>query len=102
MPERQMRGEGGTGAELYIGTLYGLKTDVPLVEIKFGQERGQFTPKQATQLAMWLLEACQASIADGMLMQFARDELRADDHGGAQLIQHFRAYRAMLAERGIV
>lgn len=72
----------------------------PYVHLRWGRERGQLTPAEATKHAMKVIEAAQASITDSFLFAFMKERIEADDAAAGRVLQDFRGYRKALEERG--
>lgn len=67
---------------------------VPFVHIHWGPMRGQFTPEQARQFALTVLEAAEGAAYDSLFflwMKAAMPELGLRER--ARIIAEFRAFR---------
>jgi len=79
--------------QISITSTYGYTTQKPYVELSMDSSPAQFSPDKAREIALWLLEASDASESDAVLMAFARDQIGLDERRSAQLLDQFRQYR---------
>ncbi len=86
-----------------VGSIYGFKADMPLVEIEmagFTQPKAQLTLAQAREIWQHLGEAIEAAQSDAFIVRFFRDTVAIDDQGIANVLAQFRQSRATLDRPG--
>lgn len=79
--------------QVSIASTFGYATQKPYVELALDSSPAQFSPAKAREIALWLLEAADASESDAVLMAFARDTIGLDERKAAQLLDQFRQMR---------
>lgn len=78
----------------FVETVFGAKTREPLIRISFdGKELCLIPAEDATSLAMNLLQAIQASLADAFLFSFMEKHVGAEPYAAAQVLAEFRQWR---------
>ena len=81
------------GQTIWVTSLYGMKTRVPLVEIHYEDTSVQLLLKEARDLALNLLRAAEASEQDAFLLEWAKSEIKVTDNGARRLLSGYREWR---------
>ena len=80
-------------SDFSVSSIYGYTSKKPHVNVEVSVSPMQMSPAKARETALFLLESADAAESDAVLIGYARDVLDLDDHGAAQLLAQFRAYR---------
>lgn len=74
---------------------FGARTNVPYVQILAHKEdwMTQIPAGDAIKLGLILIEAAEAALTDGMILNFARDKIGVSTEDAAQLLIEMREYR---------
>ena len=85
---------------IYVASIVGMNTGLPLVEIRLGSEKAQLDPDEAREVAMNILEASNSAITDLWLVEFAMSRIEIDQARAGQLLNEFRLWRKDREKRG--
>lgn len=71
----------------------------PFVALRWGRERGQFTPEEARAFALVVLAAAEAALHDAAFVAWLQGPpLGMDLRGAASVLAEQRQYRARLGD----
>ena len=91
---RAMHGRPVTETPIEITTMFGHKSKAPIVCLRWGDRMPyQMDTAKAREIALMLLEAAESAEQDGFLYDFARENLKADERIGAEIMNEFRNWR---------
>lgn len=86
-----------------VSTIYGARTDQPLVKLSIGTHEVIVPPAKARAVGAWLIEASEAAYSDAFVVRWARDMLQQKGEApevslqvAVSLLRDFRQFR----ERG--
>ena len=82
----------------FVETIFGHNTRQPLVRISYGpvgftRQIAVISPEEASELAMNLLQAGQASLMDGFFISFLEQRVGVGEIEVAGLLREFRDWR---------
>jgi hypothetical protein len=86
--------------QIWVESLYGARTDAPLVKLKAGAHEWIMPPEKARQIAQWLVEAAEAAYGDAFLVRFVEQRIGADRAQAVPLIREFRNFRELQRRGG--
>lgn len=91
----QTRDEGWSEAPavLRVGSGVSLANGQPFVTVRWGDRSGQWSPGEARQHAMQVLEAAEAAEHDAVVVRWLRERVKVDIGSIAQMIKDLRAFR---------
>jgi hypothetical protein len=78
---------------LSITSIVSARDGKPYVCYSYGDFEAQMTPEEACRHAYYLIEAAQAALCDGFLLEFMRTEIKAPDEHITGLLRDFREFR---------
>ena len=78
--------------KIEVSTLFSSTSHVPLVDIRFGEERAQLPPEKAVEVADMLLRAAAASRVDSFLFHYMTGPLEQSEAVAARVVGDFRAF----------
>ena len=82
------------GDVITVGSTYGSDTQQPYVDVRWGEQLGQFDPDTARQLGRDLLDAAAAAEVDAFLMGFLERRIKIDRvEVRAGILSEFRKWR---------
>jgi hypothetical protein len=79
-----------------VSTLVSHRDGSPRIEIYTGlkgRDRVQMSVDEARNLALNILQGCEAAVQDAFMIDFAKTKLEADDRMAASLLSQFRQMR---------
>jgi hypothetical protein len=88
-----------TADEIRVTSVVGYKTGQPIVEIAWGENRGQLTAEEARAHAMRVLECADAAESDLFIFTWVTDSLGMPAPQAATLLADFRAFRERREKR---
>jgi hypothetical protein len=86
--------------EIWVESLYGARTDAPLVKLMVGTHETLMPPEKARQIAQWLIEAAEAAYSDAFLVRFCEQQIGASRAQAVPLIREFRTFRELQRRAG--
>lgn len=66
---------------------------LPMVQVKWGDNKGQLTPEAAREHALHMLECAEAAIYDASLVRFLMGELDIEFEAAHQMLYGLRKFR---------
>lgn len=76
-----------------VTSMYGARTQQPIVTLVVGDTMHQFTPDKAREIAGMLVECAEAAEQDGFLVEWGADAMGLSPEQAARLVTEFREYR---------
>jgi hypothetical protein len=86
--------------EIRVESLYGARTDAPLVKLIAGPHEWIMPPAKAQAIAGMLLEAAEASISDAFLVRWIMKTVGAPREATAPVLREFRQFRELSRRQG--
>jgi len=86
--------------EIRVESLYGARTDKPLVKLIVGSREVIIPPEKARQLAQWLIECAEASYSDAFVLRFLGKLGERDPRDLVPLLREFRTFRELSRRAG--
>lgn len=84
--------------QIKVTSLVSGRTADPIVSIEMPTLKVQLDAEAARQLARQLIEACEASIGDAFLFEFAQTKLGMTAPQAVAIMRDFRAFRLRLPQ----
>lgn len=81
-------------------SLYGARTDAPLVKLLAGPHQWIMPPEKARQIAQWLVEAAEAAYGDAFLVRFLVQRVEVPRERAVPLLREFRHFRELQRRAG--
>jgi hypothetical protein len=78
---------------IFTETIYGIKSEKPLVKIRWRKQEMMCSPDDTRKIAYDFLAAAFAAEADAFIFEWAGDVLEADTHISVGILQDFRRWR---------
>lgn len=85
---------------IFVESLYGARSDAPLVKLIVGTQETIMPPEKARQIAQWLVEAAEASYSDTFLVRFLVHRIGADRDQAVPILREFRSWRELQRRAG--
>lgn len=79
--------------EILVTSLVGYKTGEPLVELAWGDQKGQLSSAEARAHAYRILQAADAAESDLFIWRFMTDTIGVSTDAAARVITEFRKFR---------
>lgn len=101
-----MTEDDATGWEIYVGSGFGMMTQKPFVELRFGHTDGRrvhlnLIPAEARDLALDLLRCAEGANTDGFLVSFFHRRMEMPLERVAPIIQARREFRETKEETDV-
>jgi hypothetical protein len=86
--------------EIRVESLYGARSDAPLVKLIAGSQEWILPPEKARQIAQWLLEAAEAAYGDAFLVRWLGTRIGVERAQTVPLLREFRNFRELQRRAG--
>jgi hypothetical protein len=86
--------------EIRVESLYGARSDAPLVKLIVGTHEVIMAPEKARALGAWLQEAAEAAYGDAFLVRFMMQAVGLERARAVPLLREFRAFRELSRRQG--
>ena len=83
-----------TSGKINITSLVSLLTEEGVVELQWGDEKGQLSLEEARAHGLKILEVAEAAETDAFLVEFFRKRLNVPLEQAVVILQDFRAFRS--------
>lgn len=79
--------------DIVVSSLVGYQTGKPIVQIEWGEMKGQLTADEARAHALRVLQSADAAESDLFIWEFATSTVGVTVEGATKLMAEFRRFR---------
>jgi hypothetical protein len=83
-----------------VESLYGARSDAPLVKLIVDGHEYLMPPEKARQIAQWLVEAAEAAYSDAFLVRFLEHKVGTERSRAVPILREFRQWRELQRRAG--
>ncbi len=90
----------GPEIELHVESLYGARSDAPLVKLVVGRQEIIMPPEKARTVAQWLLDAAEAAYSDAFIIRWVCQATNVTREQARPLLREFRQFKELARRQG--
>lgn len=93
--------DGIKSKKFLVSSGFGILQHKPFVQIVWGSETGQLSPKEARNIALMLLECADAAVSDAFVFEWGSRKINLNEEQAGTILVDFRMFRRKLMLEGL-